>query len=72
MKNKVFIVSLIATIISFSLYFANLKRVKNSSINIIEPKTSKTIQTKKVKEPKPKIKEPKIKTIEYANHVKVA
>ena len=72
MKNKVFIVSLIATIISFSLYFANLKRVKNSSINIIEPKTSKTIPTKKVKEPKPKIKEPKIKTIEYANHVKVA
>lgn len=56
MKNKVFIVSLIATIISFSLYFANLKRVKNSSINIIEPKTSKTIPTKKVKEPKPKIK----------------
>ena len=69
MKNKVLIGSLIATLFSFMLYSASLKRVQNSTIRVIGPKTSSTLKTNKKQ--LPKVKEPKVNSVEYTNHVKV-
>lgn len=72
--KKVFIRTLIASFCALILYMANLRRVNDAKLNIIEPKTSQVATNKKaakkVKEPK-EPREPKVVTPEYATKVKI-
>lgn len=73
--KKVFIRTLIASFCALILYMANLRRVNDAKLNIIEPKTSqvatnKKTPKKKVKEPK-EPHEPKVVAPEYATKVKI-
>lgn len=76
MKKNVVIGSLVATVIAFGLYSANIKRVNEAQVHVVEPKVQKQTK-KKAKEKEPEIKksaprEPKIDSVEYSNHVKIA
>lgn len=75
MKHKVFLGSIIAAVAAFVLYAANIKRVENAQLKVVGPKTSKIEQKnkKKTKAKTPqakKLKEPKVNSIGYSNHVK--
>ncbi|AFR22638.1 serine hydrolase [Lactobacillus helveticus] len=72
MKHKIFIGSIISTLLAFILYTSNMRRVENAQLKIVGPTTSKVKKSKKkVKEHKiKKVKEPKVNSIEYSNHVK--
>ena len=77
MKKNVVISSIVATVFAFGLYSWNIERVNNAQVNVIEPKNkvnkTKNIIKKKTSEPKKtKEKEPKIDSVEYSNHVKIA
>lgn len=70
MKNKIFIRSLLVTILAFVLYTANMHRVENAELKVVEPKTSQVAKKQKkapVKEPQA----PKITSAEYATNVTV-
>lgn len=73
--KKIFIRALIASFCALILYMANLRRVNDAKLNIIEPKTSqvasnKKAPKKKVKEPK-EPHEPKVASPEYASSTKI-
>lgn len=77
MKKNVVIGSIVTTIIAFGLYSWNIERVNNAQVNVIEPKSKlnkskNTINKPKPKPKKTKEKEPKIDSVEYSNHVKIA
>ncbi|WEV38941.1 serine hydrolase [Lactobacillus sp. ESL0680] len=67
MKNKIVVGSLIAALLSFMLYSANLKRVENTSVHIVSP------QNKVVKKGAAAKKghEPSVAEVEYTADVKV-
>lgn len=69
MKNKIFIRSLFVTVLAFVLYTANMHRVENAELKVVEPKTSKVAKKQKapVKEPKA----PKIASAGYVTTVRV-
>ena len=74
MKNKVFIRALIASIFALVLYSANLHRVQNTKVKVVEPAKHKVAKKNK-KEPKIKIKEPQAPKVssgsEYASNVDI-
>ena len=68
MKNKVIIGSLITTLLAFMLYSLNLRRVQNTSVEIVG-------QSQSVKKERGKGKlshEPKVAEVEYPTHVQIA
>ena len=69
MKNKVLLGSLISALIAFMLYSANLKRVENSSLKIVGEKQEQVVRNKKGQKT---VREPKVATVEYPNHIKIA
>lgn len=71
MKHKVFVGAIISTLLAFILYIANTRRVENAKLKVIAPQSSKVVKNKKkAKEPSmKKLKEPKVNSIEYSNHV---
>lgn len=76
MKKNVLVGALVASVLAFGLYSANIKRVNDAKIAVVEPKTHKQAK-KKTKEKEPQVKksvpkEPKIDSVEYSNHVKIA
>lgn len=76
MKKNVVIGSLLASIAAFGIYSANIKRVNDAQVAVVEPKVKKQAN-KKTKEKEPEVKksapkEPKVDTVEYSNHVKIA
>ena len=56
MKSKIFIRSLLVTILAFVLYATNMHRVENAELKVVEPKTSQTAKNKRQK--KAAVKEP--------------
>ena len=64
MKHKILIGSIISTLLASILYTSNMRRVENAQLKIVGPTTSK------VKKSKKKVKEPKVNSIGYSNHVK--
>lgn len=73
MKHKVLVGAVITTLFAFLLYSSNMKRVENAKLQVVGPTVSKVNKKnkKKTKEPKVKtLKEPKVNSIEYTNHVK--
>lgn len=69
MKNKVLIGSLITALIAFMLYSVNLKKVENSSLKIVGQGQEQIVKNKKGKN---SVREPKVATVEYPNHIKIA
>ena len=69
MKNKVLIGSLITALIAFILYSVNLKKVENSSLKIVGQGQEQVVKNKKGKN---SVREPKVATVEYPNHIKIA
>ena len=69
MKNKVLIGSLITALIAFMLYSVNLKKVENSSLKIVGHGQEQVVKNKKGKN---SAREPKVATVEYPNHIKIA
>ena len=69
MKNKVLIGSLITALIAFMLYSVNLKKVENSSLKIVGQGQEQVVKNKKGKN---SVREPKVATVEYPNHIKIA
>lgn len=69
MKNKVLIGSLITALIAFMLYSVNLKKVENSSLKIVGQGQEQVVKNKKGKN---SVREPKVATMEYPNHIKIA
>ncbi|KJY58624.1 Beta-lactamase [Lactobacillus kullabergensis] len=69
MKNKVLIGSLITALIAFILYSVNLKKVENSSLKIVGQGQEQVVKNKKGKN---SVREPKVATMEYPNHIKIA
>ena len=69
MKNKVLLGSLITALLAFMLYSVNLKRVENTKLKIAGPKQEQVVKNKKGKKGP---SEPKVATVEYPNHIKVA
>ena len=69
MKNKVLIGSLITALIAFMLYSVNLKKVENSSLKIVGQGQEQVVKNKKGKN---SAREPKVATVEYPNHIKIA
>ena len=69
MKNKVLIGSLITALIAFMLYSVNLKKVENSSLKIVGQGQEQVVKNKKGKN---SAREPKVATMEYPNHIKIA
>ncbi|MBC6342844.1 serine hydrolase [Lactobacillus kimbladii] len=69
MKNKVLIGSLITALIAFMLYSVNLKKVENSSLKIVGQGQEQIVKNKKEKN---SVREPKVATVEYPNHIKIA
>ena len=69
MKNKVLIGSLITALIAFMLYSVNLKKVENSSLKIVSQGQEQVVKNKKGKN---SAREPKVATMEYPNHIKIA
>ena len=69
MKNKVLLGSLITALIAFMLYSVNLKKVENSSLKIVGQGQEQVVKNKKGKST---VREPKVATVEYPNHIKVA
>lgn len=76
MKKNVIVGSLVASLLAFGIYSANIKRVNDAQVKVVEPKVEKQAK-KKTKEKEPEVKktapkEPKIDSVEYSNHVKIA
>ena len=69
MKNKVLIGSLITALIAFMLYSVNLKKVENSSLKIVGQGQEQVVKNKKGKN---SAREPKVASVEYPNHIKIA
>ena len=69
MKNKILIGSLITALIAFMLYSVNLKKVENSSLKIVGQGQEQVVKNKKGKN---SVREPKVATMEYPNHIKIA
>ena len=69
MKNKVLIGSLVTALIAFMLYSVNLKKVENSSLKIVGQGQEQIVKNKKGKN---SVREPKVATVEYPNHIKIA
>ena len=69
MKNKILIGSLITALIAFMLYSVNLKKVENSSLKIVGQGQEQIVKNKKGKN---SVREPKVATVEYPNHIKIA
>ena len=69
MKNKVLIGSLITALIAFMFYSVNLKKVENSSLKIVGQGQEQVVKNKKGKN---SVCEPKVATVEYPNHIKIA
>ncbi len=72
--KKIFIRTIIATVCALLLYMANLQRVNNAKLNIVEPKTHQVASNKANKKTPKEPKEPaapKAVTPEYVRKVKI-
>lgn len=73
MKSKIFLRTLIVSVLAFLLYLGNWQRVQHASLHVIEPSKSKVVKQGKNSEPKtPQMPQaPHINSPEYGSKVKV-